>query len=62
MDQHRLTLSVSEARNKFGRLLDRVERGERIVITRYGKPIAAILPITDLELLAKSKRLSKKRT
>jgi len=31
-------------KNKLGRLLDQVERGELIVITRHGKPVARLVP------------------
>lgn len=34
---------VAEAKNKFTHLLERVEDGERIVITRHGKPVAEIV-------------------
>ena len=37
-----------EAKNTLGSLLDRVERGEEIVITRHGKPVARLVPNTDL--------------
>jgi prevent-host-death family protein len=33
-----------EAKNTFGSLLDRVERGEEIVITRHGRPVARLVP------------------
>jgi prevent-host-death family protein len=33
-----------EAKNKLGSLLDRVERGEEIVITRHGRPVARLVP------------------
>ncbi len=33
-----------EAKTKLSELLDRVENGERITITRHGKPIAEIVP------------------
>lgn len=32
-----------EAKNTLGSLLDRVERGEEIVITRHGKPVARLI-------------------
>jgi prevent-host-death family protein len=44
-------MSVTDARRNLGKLLDRVNRGERIVITRYGKPFVAIIPISDFRLL-----------
>jgi prevent-host-death family protein len=33
-----------EAKNKFAALLDRVERGDEIVITRHGRPVARLVP------------------
>ncbi|MGD0561947.1 MAG: type II toxin-antitoxin system prevent-host-death family antitoxin [Roseiarcus sp.] len=33
-----------EAKNKLGQLLDWVEQGEEIVITRHGKPVARLAP------------------
>jgi len=33
-----------EAKNTLGSLLDRVEGGEEIVITRHGKPVARLVP------------------
>ena len=32
-----------EAKNTLGSLLDRVERGEEILITRHGKPVARLV-------------------
>jgi prevent-host-death family protein len=37
-----------EAKNTLGSLLDRVERGEEIVITRHGKPVARLVPTVPL--------------
>jgi len=39
---------ASEAKAHLASLLDAVERGETIVITRHGKPIARIVPEADL--------------
>lgn len=33
-----------DAKNNFGNLLNAVEQGEEIVITRHGKPIARLVP------------------
>ena len=33
-----------QAKNTLGTLLDRVEQGEEIVITRHGKPVARLVP------------------
>ena len=37
-------MGAFEAKNKFGHLLDQVERGEEVVITRRGRAIAKIVP------------------
>jgi prevent-host-death family protein len=38
------TIQASEAKTKFLSILDEVERGATIVVTRHGKPIARIVP------------------
>jgi prevent-host-death family protein len=38
------TIQASEAKTRFLSILDDVERGETIIITRHGKPIAQIGP------------------
>ena len=38
------TVNVYDAKTHLSRLLDRVERGERIVIARAGKPVAVLEP------------------
>jgi prevent-host-death family protein len=37
-------IGAFEAKNTLGSLLDRVETGEEIVITRHGKPVARLVP------------------
>ena len=37
-------VQASEAKTHFAQLLDEVERGETIVITRHGQAIARIVP------------------
>jgi len=45
-------VSAAEARNEFSEILNRASFGkERIVLTRRGKDLAALVPIEDLELL-----------
>ena len=39
------TLNIKEARACLGRLVDKAERGETVVITRYGKQSARLVPI-----------------
>lgn len=36
-------ITAFEAKNRLGRLLDRVEAGEEIVITRHGRPVARLV-------------------
>lgn len=38
-----------EVRAKFGEVIDQAAAGERIVIERAGHPVAAIVPLSDLE-------------
>jgi prevent-host-death family protein len=46
------TYPLVEARNQLGQLVGRVRHGqEHIVITEYGKPAAALIPISELEEL-----------
>ena len=37
--------SSEDARRNFRLILNDVERGEQVEITRYGKPLAALVPI-----------------
>jgi prevent-host-death family protein len=39
------TVTASDAKNRLGRLLDRVQAGEEVVITRHGEPVAKLIPI-----------------
>jgi antitoxin (DNA-binding transcriptional repressor) of toxin-antitoxin stability system len=36
-------IEASEAKNKLGSFLDRVQQGEEIVITRHGRPVARLV-------------------
>ena len=40
------TCSAFDAKNRLGRLLDRVQAGEEVVITRHGQPVAKLVPAT----------------
>ena len=37
-------VSAFEAKTHFGELLDRVSKGEEVVITRHDKPVARLVP------------------
>ena len=39
-------IGAFEAKNTLGALLDRVQQGEEIIITRHGKPVARLVPNT----------------
>ena len=39
------SMGAYEARTHFAELLERVERGEEVTITRHGSPVATIAPI-----------------
>ena len=45
-----------EAKNRLGALLDQVEQGEEIVITRRGKPVAKLVPASSGFDKAKARR------
>lgn len=61
-------IPASEAKTRLARLLDEVERGETVAITRHGRRIARIVPekqrrreeieaaIADMKALAKENR------
>ncbi len=45
-------IAASEAREKFATILNEVAfGGERVLLHRHGKDVAAFVPIEDLELL-----------
>ncbi len=45
-------VSAAEARSEFSDIINRASFGkERVVLTRRGKELAAVVPIEDLELL-----------
>jgi len=48
-------LSVTYARRNFAAVLNRVQRGERILVYRRGQPIAALISVDDLDLLKQFK-------
>jgi prevent-host-death family protein len=38
------TVTAFEAKTRFGELLERVAKGEEVVITRHDKPVARLIP------------------
>ncbi|MGB6744123.1 MAG: type II toxin-antitoxin system prevent-host-death family antitoxin [Terracidiphilus sp.] len=43
------TIQASEAKTHFLRILDDVERGESVIITRHGKPVARLSPEAEVD-------------
>lgn len=43
------TVNVHAAKTRFSSLLERVTRGEEIIIARGGKPIARLAPLAPVE-------------
>ncbi|MHB8303080.1 MAG: type II toxin-antitoxin system Phd/YefM family antitoxin [Acidobacteriaceae bacterium] len=54
-------IGAFEAKNTLGALLDRVQGGEEILITRHGKPVARLVPnsggMDRAQALAAAKRI-----
>ena len=45
-------VSAFEAKTRFGELLDRVAKGEEVVITRHDKPVARLVPVDSVPIPA----------
>jgi prevent-host-death family protein len=61
-----ITVGAHEARTHLPRLLRTVERGETVIITRHGKPVAQLTPVQDrrtvvAEVIERMKRARAKR-
>lgn len=56
------SVSTAEARRQLAELLNRSAYGkERFVVTRHGKEMVAIVPVEDLDLLDRLRRLLRDR-
>jgi len=63
------TVGAFQAKTQLSQLLDRVEKGEAVTITRHGRPVAVLAPIAPIaparpartgeQWLAETKRLRK---
>jgi prevent-host-death family protein len=47
-------ITIRELRNHGGEVVDRVARGERITVTRAGKPVAELRPVSRPPLTAET--------
>ena len=45
------TVSALDVRRRFGEIVNQAAAGERFVIERAGQPIAALVPLADLDLV-----------
>jgi prevent-host-death family protein len=61
------TVSTYEAKTQLSRLIRAAERGETVIITRHGKPVAQLGPVQDrrreeiAEVIVRMKRARTKR-
>lgn len=60
------TVGAFQAKTQLSQLLDQVEKGEAVTITRHGRPVAVLAPVapagprkTGEDWLADAKRLRK---
>ena len=42
-----MTVGVFEAKTKLSELLDKVAAGEEVIITKRGKPVAKLVPVSS---------------
>jgi prevent-host-death family protein len=53
-----IKVTASEARKRFAAVVKGARKGERYLIQRHDKGIAAVVPVEDLELLEEIERRS----
>ena len=53
-----IEVGTYEAKTNFSALLDRVERGEEVVITRHGTPVARLVPARQVDRAAIDRAIS----
>jgi prevent-host-death family protein len=54
------TATALDVRRRFGQILDEAAAGERIVIERAGQPVAALVPLADLEVVDPERRRARR--
>jgi prevent-host-death family protein len=55
-------IQASEAKIHLPQLLDEIERGETIVITRHGRAIARLIPEDSIRRLGRSEAVERLKT
>ena len=56
------TVSLREANQSFARCIREAEAGEEFVITRNGKPVARLSPVSDRRVLTPEQEAAWERT
>jgi prevent-host-death family protein len=46
-DQTVERFNIHEAKTNFSRIIDRVEQGQEVIISRAGKPVAKVVPLAS---------------
>jgi prevent-host-death family protein len=54
------TINISEAKSKFSEYLSRAAGGERFIIVRRARPLAALISAGDLERLERSAEITRR--
>jgi prevent-host-death family protein len=53
-------IDAFEAKNRLSELLDRVERGKQVTITRGGKPVARLVPPEEVRDIEKARAAARR--
>ena len=53
-----IEVGAYDAKTQFSALLDRVERGEEVRITRHGRPVARLVPEREVDKRAIDKAIA----
>jgi prevent-host-death family protein len=54
-------VSLAHAKAHLSELMDNVESGEEVVITRHGRPVARVLPVNLVKQMLSLQRLAELR-
>lgn len=54
------TINVAEAKSRFSELISRAATGERFIIQRRERPVAALIGTTELERLERTSRAARR--
>jgi prevent-host-death family protein len=52
-------INVAEAKSRFSELISRAAAGERFIIQRRERPVAALIGVTELECLERTSRAAR---